>query len=112
MTTSEGTEQFDGGYMTPNTFAFLGVAPLIGRGITPEDSKAGAPPVFVMSYKMWQRRFSLDPAILGRTFMLNGTPTTLVGIMPKRFTKRGADLWCPWISTAPTPSAGSCSRDG
>ena len=88
-----GTEQFDGAYMTPNTFEFLGVAPQVGRGITPEDAKPGAPPVFVMSYKMWQNRFSLDPSILGRSFTLNGTPTTLVGIMPKRFTKRGADLW-------------------
>ena len=44
---------------------------------------------------MWQRRFHLDPAILGQTFVLNGKPTTLVGIMPKRFTKRGADLWQP-----------------
>ena len=46
-----------------------------------------------MSYKLWMKRFSGDHAILGRSFVLNGTPTTLVGIMPKRFTKRGADLW-------------------
>jgi predicted permease len=94
-TTPEGTEQFDGGYMTPNSFEFLGVTPLLGRGIHAEDAKSGAPPVFVMAYKMWQKRFSGDPSILGRTFVLNGTPTTLVGIMPKRFTKRGADLWIP-----------------
>jgi putative ABC transport system permease protein len=92
-TTPEGTEQFDGGYLTPNSFDFLGVAPLLGRGINAEDGKPGAPPVFVMSYKMWMKRFSGDPKILGRSFVLNGTPTTLVGIMPKRFTKRGADLW-------------------
>jgi hypothetical protein len=48
-----------------------------------------------MSYKMWQRRFNLDPSILGKTFILNGKACTLVGIMPKRFTKRGADLWQP-----------------
>ncbi len=92
-TTPEGTEQFDGGYLTPNSFDFLGVAPLLGRGINIDDGKPGAPPVFVMSYKLWMKRFSGDPAILGRSFVLNGTPTTLVGIMPKRFTKRGADLW-------------------
>ena len=92
-TTPEGTEQFDGGYLTPNSFDFLGVAPLLGRGINVDDGKPGAPPVFVMSYKLWMKRFSGDPAVLGRSFVLNGTPTTLVGIMPKRFTKRGADLW-------------------
>ncbi len=87
-TTGEGTEQLDGAYVTPNTFRFLGVAPLLGRPITPEDAKPAAPPVFVMSYKMWQRRCNRDPTILGRTFLLNGKPTTLVGIMPKRFTMR------------------------
>jgi putative ABC transport system permease protein len=95
LTTNEGTERYDGAYVTPNTFDFLGVPALLGRTITPADGKAGASPVFVMSYKMWQSRFSGDPSILGRTFVLNNTPTTLIGIMPKRFTKRGADLWRP-----------------
>ena len=94
-TTNVGTEQLDGAYVTPDTFQFLGVAAQVGRGLTPEDGKPGAPPVFVMSYKLWQRRFSLDASILGKSFTLNGTPTTLVGIMPKRFTKRGADIWRP-----------------
>jgi putative ABC transport system permease protein len=92
-TSDQGTEQLDGGYVTPNTFPFLGVPPLLGRWTTAEDAKPGAPPVFVMAYKLWTRRFSQDPHILGRTFILNGKPMTLVGIMPKRFTKRGADLW-------------------
>jgi putative ABC transport system permease protein len=94
-TSPEGTEQFDGAYVTPNTFQFLGVPAQIGRVLTPEDGRPGAPPVFVMSFKLWVRRFHLDPTILGRSFILNGKPTTLVGIMPKRFTKRGADLWQP-----------------
>jgi predicted permease len=93
--TGEGTEQFTGGYVTPNTFRFLGVPALIGRGLTPEDAKPGAPPVFVMAYKMWLKEYNLDPGILGRTFVLNGVPTTLVGIMPARFTKLAADLWRP-----------------
>src|SRR6185295_12011835 len=82
-----------GGYVTANNFTFLGVPPVLGRGILPEDARPGTPPVFVMAYKMWSKRFQLDPSILGQTFILNGTPTTLVGIMPPRFTKRGADLW-------------------
>src|SRR5499427_2655543 len=89
----DGMEQFSGGYVTPNTFRFLGVPAQLGRVITPDDAKPGAPPVFVMSYKLWARRFNLDSTILGKTFTLNGTPTTLVGIMPPRFTKLGADLW-------------------
>jgi len=92
-TTPDGTEQFDGAYVTANTFLSLGVPAQLGRTIMMADGKPGAPPVFVMAYKMWEKRFQLDPAILGRTFVLNGVPTTLIGIMPKRFTKRGADLW-------------------
>ena len=94
-TTTEGTQQFAGGLVTPNMFHFLGVPALLGRTITPDDAKAGAPPVFVMAYKMWLKYFNLDPSILGRSFVLNGIPTTLVGIMPMRFTKIGADLWKP-----------------
>src|SRR5215475_492386 len=89
----DGMEQFNGAYVTPNTFSLLGVPAQLGRGVTPDDAKPGAPPVFVMAYKLWARRFNLDPSILGKTFTLNGTPTTLVGIMPQRFTILGADLW-------------------
>jgi putative ABC transport system permease protein len=89
----DGMEQFSGGYVTPNTFRFLGVPAQLGRGITPDDAKPGAPPVFVMAHKLWVKRFNLDTSILGKTFTLNGTPTTLVGIMPPRFTKLGADVW-------------------
>jgi predicted permease len=94
-TTAEGTEQLTGGYVTPNTFRFLGVPAVVGRGLTPDDAKPGAPPVFVMAYKLWLKQYNLDPGILGRVFVLNGVPTTLVGIMPARFTKLAADLWRP-----------------
>jgi predicted permease len=90
-----GTEQYQGALVTVNTFRVLRVPPLIGRGITPDDIKPGAPPVFVMAYRMWSKRFDRDTSILGRTFTLNGTPTTLVGIMPPRFAKRTADLYLP-----------------
>lgn len=89
----EGVDQFQGGAVTSNMFRFLGVPAQLGRTLTPEDAKPGAPPVFVMSYKMWLKQFNLDPKILGRTFTLNNVPTTLVGIMPQRFTKLDADIY-------------------
>src|SRR4029450_5470305 len=95
LNTSEGTQQFTGGYVTANTFRFLGVPAALGRGLTEDDVKPGAPPVFVMAHKMWLAHYKLDPAPLGRSFVLNGVPTTLVGIMPARFTKLAADLWRP-----------------
>lgn len=84
-----------GAVVTPNTFDYLGVPPLLGRTISEEDGRPGAPPVFVMNYRLWQREFGGDPKILGTTFILNGKPTTLVGIMPLRFNAFGANFWMP-----------------
>jgi putative ABC transport system permease protein len=96
MTTNGTTpESFDGASVTGNTFQFLGVSPLLGRVATPSDAKPGAPPVFVLSYKVWQRRFNSDPSIVGKTFIMNDKPMTLIGVMPKRFALWGADLWIP-----------------
>ena len=94
-----------GASVTANAFEYLGVPALLGRVITPADGEPSAAPVFVMHYRLWQTEFSGDPAILGRTFMLNDKPRTLVGIMPPRFNWNGASVWFPlssdgggWIS--------------
>jgi hypothetical protein len=75
------TEVLWSGSVTPDTFEFLGIHPLLGRSITLEDAKPGAPPVFMMSYNLWSKRFGRDPKVLGATLNLNGTPTALIGIM-------------------------------
>ncbi len=95
MTTADGTEQLTGGVVTANTFQFLGVSALHGRTFTPADATPGAPPVFVMSHKMWVKHFNADPSVVGRPFVLNGAPATAIGVMPARFTKLAADLWRP-----------------
>jgi putative ABC transport system permease protein len=84
-----------GAAVTANTFDYLGVAPLLGRGISLEDGKPGAPPVFVISYRLWRTEFGGDPNILSKVFILDGRPTTLVGIMPLRFEALGASYWMP-----------------
>jgi putative ABC transport system permease protein len=95
--TGEGTEQFSGALVSGNLFSFLGVPALHGRTLTPEDARPGAPAAFVMSHKMWMKHWSGDPSIVGRSFVLNDVPTTLVGIMPARFTKQAADLYKPVV---------------
>jgi putative ABC transport system permease protein len=94
-TYGEGTDRFSGGLVTPGTFEFLGIPALLGRVMVAADYEPGAPPVFVMRYKTWVNHFSADPKILNTTFVLNGTPRTLVGIMPPRFAWGDSDLWIP-----------------
>jgi len=91
----EGTERFDGNYITPGTFEFLGMPALLGRAAQPADYEPGAAPIFVMRYKTWVTRFSADPKIINKTFVLNGNQCTLVGIMPPRFGWGDADMWIP-----------------
>jgi putative ABC transport system permease protein len=82
-----------GTVVTANTFDYLGVPPLLGRTISEEDGRPGAPPVFVMNYRLWQREFGGDPKVLGTIFVLNGKPTTLIGIMPLQFNAFSANFW-------------------
>jgi putative ABC transport system permease protein len=91
----EGTERFDGNFVTPGTFEFLGMPALLGRVMQPADYEPGAPPVFVLRYKTWVKHFGADPKIVNKTFVLNGMPRTLIGIMPPRFGWGDADLWIP-----------------
>ena len=91
----EGTQRFDGNFVTPGTFEFLGMPALIGRVMQPADYEPGAPPVFVLRYKTWVKNFGADPGIVNKTFVLNGESRTLIGIMPPRFGWGDADLWIP-----------------
>ena len=92
---SESHAGAGGAYVTGNTFDYFGVNPLLGRGIAKGDGSPGAPPIFVMNYTLWQEMFHGDPKILGKSFLLNGEPRTLVGIMPPRFQIYGAGVWLP-----------------
>jgi putative ABC transport system permease protein len=95
-TTGAGSHAGSGGaYVTSNTFDYYGVPPLLGRGIMKADGAPGASPVFVMNYRVWQEMFNGHPAVLDKSFLLNGEATTLVGIMPPQFQLYGAGVWLP-----------------
>jgi predicted permease len=66
-------------------FVVARTPPLLGRYLVPGDEREGAPPVVVIGYQPWQTRFAADPGVVGRTINLNGTPTTVVGVMPEGF---------------------------
>ena len=93
--TAEGSQRFDGNFITPGTFEFFGMQPLLGRVAQPADYEPGAPPVFVLRYKTWMKSFAGDPGIVNKSFVLNGVSRTLIGIMPPRFGWGDADMWIP-----------------
>jgi putative ABC transport system permease protein len=89
-------------FASPELFRVLGVEPILGRGMTPEDALPGSPEVAVLSYGFWQRRLGGDPRAVGRQILLNGVPSTVVGVLPAGFqwhirkrssTVKPAEIW-------------------
>ncbi|HET8647265.1 MAG TPA: ABC transporter permease, partial [Vicinamibacteria bacterium] len=77
-------------------FRTLGVPPLLGRTFGEEDARPGHERVVVLSHAFWQRRFAADAGVLGRSLVLNGTPYTVIGVMPAGFRHPPmAELWAP-----------------
>jgi predicted permease len=68
-----------------NYFQVMQVAPFLGRLISPEDDQPSAPPVAVLSYAVWTRRFGSDPKVIGRVVNMNNVAVTVIGITPESF---------------------------
>src|SRR5829696_5754397 len=68
-------------FATPEMFKVLGVDPMLGRTLLPEDDEAGKPPVAVLSYSLWQRRFGGQANVIGQPITLNAVKFTVIGVM-------------------------------
>ncbi len=68
-----------------NFFPTLGVTPMLGRNFTVEETLKNSRPVALLSYPFWKRQFGANPAIVGQTIDLDGTQTTIVGVLPDSF---------------------------
>jgi predicted permease len=83
----DGQAEIVSGYIASGNYhGLLGATTVLGRTIVPDDDRADAPPVVVLSQGFWGRRFGRDPAVLGRVVQANGTPVTIVGILSREFT--------------------------
>jgi putative ABC transport system permease protein len=94
-------EQLSGKKVTPNFFDVLGVQPAVGRTFTVEEDKTQTP-VVVLGYNLWRRRFAGDESIIGRSILMNGVQTKVVGVMPKDFffsDRKNSDYWVPMAFT-------------
>ena len=85
------------GIMTPHAMPVLGVPPLLGRAITPDDSTNEQ--VVVLSYGLWQTQFGGDGKIVGSAIKLDGMPYTVIGVMPASFAfpARDIEAWIPFL---------------
>ena len=81
--------------MTPNTFPYLGVRPLLGRVFTEEDARPGAPPVVVLAHGAWVDMFGGRDDVLGQVVTVADTPRTIIGVMPPRFAWQAPHMWVP-----------------
>jgi putative ABC transport system permease protein len=94
-------EQYEATEVSADTFRVAGQSPMLGRDFSPADETPGARPVAMLSYSFWDRRFSRDPAVIGRSIRISGTPTTVIGVMPHGFSfPQRVDLWVPLVPTA------------
>lgn len=70
-----------------NYFSVLGVNPVLGRLLLPDDSAvSGASPVVVLSYRYWTQHFASDPSVINQGVLINGNPFTIVGVVQPGFT--------------------------
>src|SRR5689334_7691631 len=97
----------NGEYVSGNFFRTLGVQPWIGRLLTDADDHEGAPPVAVMSYRIWHEKYGADSSVAGAVYEINGHPFTVIGVVPPGF--YGAklagwgmpDFWLPLSAALP-----------
>jgi putative ABC transport system permease protein len=86
LSIGDRAQRTTGSVVSANYFDALKVHPILGRGFEPaEDIGRNAHPVTVISFQMWKERFQGDPAVIGKTQMLNGMPHTIIGVAPQGF---------------------------
>jgi putative ABC transport system permease protein len=103
LTGTDSPERLSGEFVEPSYFDVLGIRPALGRTFSAQETGAGGSAQLAMlGYGVWSRRYGGDPAMIGRTIGLNGSPYTIVGILPRGF--RGltgsADVWVPMTTIA------------
>jgi predicted permease len=97
LSTDEGRpERFSSGQLSVAAFETLGVQPVLGRGFREGDDRPGAEPVILLGYELWRDRYGRSPSIIGATIRANGTPRTVIGVMPEKFAfPIRESLWTP-----------------
>lgn len=96
-TATESAERLGGFMVSAAFFQTLGQNTVLGRDFAASDDQIGAAPVAILGGGFWQRRFGSSPSVLGKVLTLNGTPYTVIGVIPAAFTFYGPqrDIYTP-----------------
>ncbi|HSC31899.1 MAG TPA: ADOP family duplicated permease [Gemmatimonadaceae bacterium] len=89
--------------VTPDLFRVLGVRAQLGRGVTADDDRPGAPPVIVLSDSLWRDAYGADPNVVGRSMSVDGADVTVIGVMPQTvaLVTPDAAAWMPLDAQMP-----------
>src|SRR5438309_2483461 len=90
--------------VTRNFFNIVGLPPEIGRIFSEDEDKVGAPPVVVISDRLWRRVFNADPSVLGRSITLHDQNFTVIGVMsPQVISPQDSDVWLSMMRRSNNP---------
>ncbi len=89
-------ESINVAFATSNYFPEFGIAPALGRVLTPDDERPDAEPAAVIGDLFWQRRLGANPAVIGRAVRVNGKLLRVVGVIP-RSAMTSEDIWMPLV---------------
>ncbi len=106
LSSAENPERLDGARVTWNYFRTLAVPMALGRDFTREEDAQHKNTVVILSHTLWERRFSADSSIVGRTISLNEAPRTVVGVLPQQYDdviNPSAEIFTPlgYVATLP-----------
>lgn len=102
ITGGDEPEQLSSVWVSWGLFPTLGIPPVVGRPFTPAEGVLGGPNVVMISGGYWMRSFGGSPDVIGSTVIVDGTPQTIVGVMPPDFRfLHDADLWVPMRRDGP-----------
>jgi len=108
FSTGAQTDRVYGLRVSKDYFRVLGVAPALGRTFFADEDQPNGPSAVIVSHGLWQRRFGGDSGVIGRTILLDGTPTTVAGVMPPNFqSPNGAEAWSTLAQVGRTVGGGS-----
>jgi putative ABC transport system permease protein len=71
--------------VSASLFPTLGVSPMLGRNILPEEDQPSHAEEMILSYGLWTRRFNHDQSIIGKTITINGRACVVIGVMSPDF---------------------------